>query len=126
MHYHISNTLTTGNVKIVCYLFTFFRSKNFREYKLCKYLLHEKDFRPESGMPLSAIEIEDHALTHESCSPSHQRRPESVGDVSVKSWPLVRDEFTTIHSRATSVPNMSLEMARIKSAGSIYTGGMKL
>ena len=78
-------------------------------------------------MPLSALNIEDSkSPNHEGRSSSLplQNRPMSTGDASVKSWPLVRDEFTTIHSRATSVPNMSLDVGRIKSAGPVNIEGM--
>lgn len=79
-------------------------------------------------MPLSALNIEDSIPNQEGLSPSVplQNRPKSTSDVSVKSWPLLSDEFTTIHSRATSVPNMSLEVGRTKSAGPANIEGMKL
>ena len=101
------------------------RSKGYLEYKLCRYLLHNKDSRQTSAMPISALDIQDKLPKHEnSPTPSIlDNRSESTTNVSIKSWPLIRDEFRMMHSRATSVPNMSLEMERAKSAGPAFSKG---
>ncbi|XP_065052500.1 uncharacterized protein LOC135681805 [Rhopilema esculentum] len=112
----------------------FLKSKQFLEYKLCKYLLHGKDCQQLSAMSITAFAIEDgdeDDETEDANSPDKAKRtlksrPDS--NTSTKSWPVTRDmdEYGLVHSRATSAPSFPFTGYRASSANLITGKGKQL